>query len=160
MTFGFYYYLLEILFRHGRDELALELMRAYYGRWLKMGGTTFGEHFDLQANENKKKVDWEYEVHGYGTSAHLHFYTNILGIVPLEPGFKKVLFRPHPGNLKRAKGSIHTPQGEISVSWNVSGSVFKMEIKTPKACEYSIIKPDGFAKYQLKIKGARCRLTR
>lgn len=108
-------------------------------------------NFDLSDYEGREKLFLEYEVHGYGTSAHLHFYTNILGVVPLKPGFKAVLFQPCPGGLKHAKGSIHTPQGEISVSWNVSGSVFTMEIKMPKTCEYSIIKPDGFTKYHLKI---------
>jgi hypothetical protein len=44
-TFGYYYYFLEVLFQNNREVEALELMRRYYGRWLDMGATTFGEHF-------------------------------------------------------------------------------------------------------------------
>jgi len=151
MTFGFYYYLMEILFRRGKGELALDLMRAYYGKWLAMGGTTMGEYFDLSDYEGREKLFLEYEVHGYGTSAHLHFYTNILGVVPQKPGFKAVLFQPCPGGLKRAKGRVHTPQGEIAVSWQAAGPIFSMEVKLPKICEYSIVKPLGFREYRIKV---------
>ncbi|MCK4401578.1 alpha-L-rhamnosidase N-terminal domain-containing protein [bacterium] len=153
LTFGFYYYLLEILFRYDKEDIALDLMRAYYGRWLELGATTFGEHFDLNNYKDKQSLDTEYEVHGYSTSAHLHFYTNILGIRPLEPGFKEILFEPHSGNLKSARGKVHTPKGEISVSWEAEKSSFKMEIEMPKECKYKVKLPKRYKNYQVRVNG-------
>jgi hypothetical protein len=149
LTFGFYYYFLEVLFRHGQDIVALELMRAYYGSWLETGATTFGEFFDWKQDI----ADEEYEVHGYGTSAHLHFCTNILGIRPLAPGFREVLLAPHPGDLRHAEGAVNTPAGLIEVQWRVDKSGLRMEITLPQSCGYELAMPKGPRSYRVELNG-------
>ena len=153
LTFGFYYYFLEVLFRYGREDMALDLMKVYYGRWLELGATTFGEYFDLGDWKGKERLDREYEVHGYGTSAHLHFYSNILGIKPLKAGFKEILFEPKPGFLQWAKGKVHTPKGRVSLSWRKEKSFFKMEIEAPKECKYKVKIPKGYKDYRVRVNG-------
>ncbi|MCK4401382.1 family 78 glycoside hydrolase catalytic domain [bacterium] len=153
LGFGFYYYYFEVLFRYGKEDIALDLMRAYYGRWLELGGTTFAEHFLLSQYKNKDCLEQEYETSPLGTSAYPHFYSNILGIKPLEPGFKEVLFEPHPGDLKSAKGKVHTPQGEIDVSWQVDDDIFKMEINLPPKCRYEVKLPKRYKDSQVKVNG-------
>ena len=134
--------------------MALDLMRTYYGKWLESGATTTGEHFSLKNLKGKKIIlNSDYEVNGQGTSAYVHFYSNILGIKPIKPGFKEILFEPHPGDLKWAKGTVHIPQGKINVSWQVDNSTFKMEIEIPKECKYKVSLPKSYEDCQVKVNG-------
>jgi len=150
-TFGFYYYFLEIFFRNNRPDTAYRLLNLFYGRWLELGPTEFGEFFKPAWNKGQKTMENEYEIHGYGTSAHLHFYNNLLGIRPIKPGFAEVLFKPSPGDLASAKGSIPTPQGTIAVEWNVNGNLFTMKIELPKTCVYKIETPEQFSETAITI---------
>ncbi len=154
-TFGFYYYLLEVLFRYGRDDLAYELLRRYYGRWLELGATTFGEHFALSDYKGQAALDREYEVHGYGTSAHLHFYSNILGLRPAAPGFARVEVAPHPGDLPWARGEVATPRGPIRVSWQTQGDTFTLEVEAPEGVDCEVRAPGDFARHDLRVNGER-----
>ncbi len=152
-TFGFYYYFLEILFRNNRSALAYRLLREYYGRWLELGPTAFGEFFRLSQGKEKSAMEEEYEVHGYGTSAHLHFYTNILGVQPVGPGFAEVLIAPCPGDVTWAKGKIHTPKGPIQISWQVEDSSFILKVDLPPECSYKIRPPHQYANRQIVVNG-------
>ncbi len=153
-TFGFYYYFLEILFRNDRPDLAYRLLNLFYGRWLELVPTTFGEFFKPGQYKGQKTTDIEYEVHGYGTSAHLHFYNNILGIRPAAPGFAEVLIKPCPGNLTFAKGSIHSPQGKIAVDWTAHDSTFTLNLNLPASCNYQFELPKQFTKTNITVNGA------
>jgi len=153
-TFGFFYYLLEVWFRHSNDAHAVELLRRYFGRWVELGGTAFGEAFSLAEAKGLTMLPWEYEVHGYGASAHLHFYTNILGIRPLTPGFRRVLLRPRPGGLAWAEGRVITPAGPVQVRWEAREAEFVLTAGVPAACEYELDLPPGFQRYAITVNGA------
>ncbi len=177
-TFGFYYYFLEVLFRHGRDDLAFELLRRYYGTWLAAGATAFGEHFRLAdlherpaggfgfgggmsdgdriigpqpSNARQLEIPYEYEVHAYGTSAHLHFYSNILGVQPLAPGFREVLIAPQPGDLPWAQGIVATPQGPVGVSWQQEGSALTLDVEAPQRCMVHVRAPARFVQVRAQV---------
>ena len=152
-TFGFYFYFLEGLFRHDRVSLAYDLLRGYYGRWLELGATTFGEFFVPGPAVGKTALDEEYEVHAYGTSAHLHFYTHILGIEPLEPGFAKVRIAPQPGDLTWAEGKIATPRGLIAVSWRQETGEFALEVMLPPDVTYELVGLPTESRCTVKING-------
>ena len=152
-TFGFFYYLLELWFRNGSDAMATEFMRRFYGKWIEMGGTAFGEGFWLPAVKGEKQIPFEYEVHGYGAGAHLHFYTNLLGICPLEPGFERILISPRPGDVKWAKGRIATPRGVVGVSWKANGSRFDIEVTTPETCSCEFDLPLAYEKHVAVLNG-------
>jgi len=149
----YYGQLLTEILIWGILAMALDLMRTYYGRWLAAGATTFGEHYHMSWLRGKQRLDFEYEVHAYGTSAHLHFYNNILGIRPLEPGFRRALIAPHPGDLEWAEGQIPTPLGTIQVSWKVIGSAFVMDVEAPEACVCEVVPPENWADCQVRING-------
>jgi hypothetical protein len=143
-TFGYYYYYLEVLFCNGYDRMALDLIRGYFGHWLEAGATTFGEGFH-RSQLKEHPLDFEYEVHGYGTSAHAHFYTSILGVRPLEPGFKRILIAPKPGDLEWAEGSVNTPEGIVRVSWRKSDTQFHLSISAPSSCQVEYRTPAGLS---------------
>jgi len=152
-TFGYYYYFLEVLFRHGREDMALALLRQYYGSWLEAGATTFGEYYHMARHNNHGQLDREYEVHAYGTSALLHFYTNILGVRPLEPGFTKVLLSPRPGDLAWASGALWTPQGVIRISWKQEGAAFAVEVEAPTGCAIQFDLPARYQERSVRVNG-------
>jgi len=156
-TFGFFYYLLELWFVSGFDDMAVEFLRRFYGRWVELGGTAFGEGFWLPGVKGKKSLPWEYEVHGYGTSAHLHFYTNLLGIRPLAPGFQRVRIAPKPGGLTWAKGKVATPLGLIGIRWENNGTIFTLDAKAPTGCVCEFDMPAGFREYEIMLNGTRLK---
>ena len=57
----------------------------------------------------------------------------VLGVTPIEPGFKVVKIEPHLGDLKWVKGTFPTPLGIIEIEHRVdkNGKVIS-KIKAPK----------------------------
>jgi alpha-L-rhamnosidase len=146
-----YYNFLNVLFENNADRAALDLMRCYFGAWVQAGGDAFDEHCSPARIQNNR-IDFEYEVHGYGTSAHAHFYTHILGIQPLEPGFRRILIQPRPGDLAWARGKAATPQGLVEVSWSYKDGTFILDITGPDV-EYEVKLPSGVTRATITING-------
>ena len=61
---------------------------------------------------------------------------DILGIRPIESGFKKFVIDPHSSGVSHAKGEIETPYGYISFSWKEDGGKIKGTLRCPKNCEF------------------------
>ena len=55
--------------------------------------------------------------HGWSALPIYFNHAVLLGVTPLEPGFKTFQVMPWAGDLPHAAGEIVTPQGKISVSW-------------------------------------------
>ena len=79
---------------------------------------------------------------GWGDEAHpdtaiASLYSNyILGIVPLEPGFKRFLFNPTACDLvDRASGEVPTPHGPIQVAWWHENGRLVWDVKSPGGTE-------------------------
>lgn len=60
------------------------------------------------------------DCHAWSASALYEVPAMILGVKPIEPGFKKVCIKPHVAFLDKASGVITTPKGDIQVSWKKS----------------------------------------
>ncbi len=76
---------------------------------------------------------------GWGDEAHpdtcvASLYTNyVLGIVPLEPGFRKFLFNPlAAGLVDSASGEVPTPYGTIKAAWWHEGGKLRWKVDSPK----------------------------
>ena len=70
------------------------------------------------------------------------YYTHILGIRPLEPGYRKILITPVPdARLGKVSGSFVSRSGKISVTWEVKEDIFSLQIGTP--VETVLRLPDG-----------------
>ena len=73
------------------------------------------------------------------------YYTHILGIRPLEPGYRKILITPVPdARLGTVSGSFVSRSGKISVTWEVKEDIFSLQIGTP--VETVLRLPDGTKK--------------
>jgi hypothetical protein len=108
-------YLLEALYRAGRDEVALQRMTSKgirsWRNMLRVGSTITMEAWDDRFKPNQ---DWS---HSWGAAPANIISRYVLGVRPLEPGFGKVLIRPQPGSLRHASGTVPTIRGPVKVSF-------------------------------------------
>lgn len=149
------YYLLEALARSGHYTEAMQLISDYWGRMLDLGATTFWEDFNYRDAKNAARIDeivpegrfdihadggaWCYVglrhsfCHGWASGPTAWLSAHVLGIEPVEPGFKTVRITPHLGQLEWAEGAFPTPYGviEVSHSRRSNGSV-QSKVKLPK----------------------------
>jgi len=152
------YYMLEAKALAGDYEGAMKNIIEYWGAMLDYGATTFWEDFNLDWLKNAFRIDelvpeGKDDLHGdFGAYCYLGFRHSlchgwasgptawlsryVLGITPVDPGFKKVKIEPHLGNLTFAEGSFPTPYGVIKVKHvkQLDGTV-KSEIILPKGIE-------------------------
>ena len=115
----------------------LELIRTYWGGMLNLGATSFWEHYDTSWSKNASRIDelpqpGKHDIHaeygshcfqglrhslchGWSAGPTAWLSTNVLGVTPLAPGFKKVSIDPNLGDLEFAQGTVPTPYGPIHV---------------------------------------------
>lgn len=151
------YYTLKTLGEANHMQEALDIMKEYWGAMLKVGATSFWEHFDLEWLENSARIDepvpeGKKDIHGdFGEHCYEGFRNSlchgwasgptafcseyVLGIKICEPGCKKVKIEPQLGNLEWAKGSYPTPFGCIEVEHRKTGDKIKSDIKLPEGVE-------------------------
>lgn len=133
-------YILEILGKYGYNELAYELLlREEYPSWLysvKMGATTIWEHWDgMRPDGQMWSTDMNsFNHYAYGSVAGwMYEYCAGINTVESAPGFKEILFQPHPTDrIEQFGASIETRYGIASSRWwhNNEGKV-RYEIITP-----------------------------
>lgn len=142
------YYTLCALADAGEYEAAVRIMKDYWGGMLAMGATTFWEDFDIRWMENAAPIDepvpaGKKDIHGdFGAYCYrglrhslCHGWASgpapwlakyVLGIRILEPGCKKILFKPHLAGLEWAKGTYPTPFGDVQVEVRREGCVCRV----------------------------------
>ena len=70
--------------------------------------------------------------HAWSSLPVYYYYAWVLGIRPLEPGFKKFLLSPCSGGFNAVKGSVATPSGFITVEWRKSGNGLQLTATGPE----------------------------
>lgn len=128
-------YLLEALFRAGREQAALNLMTARGPRsWWHMierGSTMTWEAWDENVKPN---LTWN---HAWGASPANLITRFVLGVLPASPGYETIRIRPQPGHLKWARGKVPTAQGAVEISFENKGQ-FRLELKLPQGARAEV----------------------
>ena len=131
-------YLLEALFQSGHADDAVELMTGKGERswWhmIELGSTMTLEAWDVQF---KKNLTWN---HAWGSAPANIISRFVLGVRPLEPGYRKILVAPQPGTLQWAAGKVPTPLGPVLVNVQ-NGDRFKLEVTIPDGATAEIALP-------------------
>lgn len=148
------FYVLQALAKAGDTVTALDFIRSYWGAMLDLGATTFWEDFNLDWTPNAARIDelvpvgkqdihgdfgaYCYEgfrhslCHGWASGPTAFLSQTVLGVKPVEPGFKRVRIVPQLGNLRWAEGTYPTPHGPIHVRHErLSDGTIKSKVKTP-----------------------------
>ena len=123
----------------GNDDLAFMLLnRKKYPSWLypvTQGATTIWERWDGQ------KPDGTFQDVGMNSFNHYAYgaigewlYKHVAGldIDPMNPGYKHILFYPHPGGaLTKASVELKSIYGPIKSAWNIDQSQFTYDVTVP-----------------------------
>lgn len=130
----FGHFLYSALAKAGRFDLALGAIRAYYAPMLATGTETLWESFDPAASL----------CHAFSATAVYQLSAHALGVVPLEPGFRRFLLAPQFADLDFAHGAYPTPNGEIVVDWKRGTSGLELAVTVPQGTIAEISLPDAF----------------
>jgi alpha-L-rhamnosidase len=137
--------LLQTLVEHGRPEVALHVLTQNTApSWLyqvERGATTLWE-------------TWVgYLPDGFAEASHNHYAfgsvcnwlrDGLLGVVPTEPGYRRIRIAPAVGSLDWVAGTFGTPFGPLNVRWEraESGSGC-LDVTLPHGVEATIVLPNG-----------------
>lgn len=75
------------------------------------------------------------ECHAWGALALYELPAAILGVRPIEPGYRKAAIRPHTEFLTSASGNVRTPKGVISLSWEKEAGKVCVSAQVPRGME-------------------------
>lgn len=123
-------YLLDGLFQADRADEAIALLAATGDRgWLHMsrdvGSTITLEAWDVAYKPN---LDWN---HAWGAVPANVIPRRLMGIEPLEPGFRRVVVRPRLGNLAWARIRQPSPLGPIELTVSNERRSWRAELDLP-----------------------------
>jgi len=110
-------------------EHVLADIRKCYGSMLSTGATSLWEATaGAEAFSRAGSL-----CHAWSSVLNFVAGAHILGIRPLEPGFKSFTVSPLTGDLPRAKGVVPTPHGRITIEWENHRHEFRLKLRHPKA---------------------------
>ncbi|MGX1162722.1 alpha-L-rhamnosidase [Arthrobacter sp. SLBN-100] len=97
------------------------------------GGTTIWERWDSLLPDGTVNPGEMTSFNHYALGAVADWmHRSVAGLAPLEPGYRRILFRPQPGGgLTWASATHETPYGRASISWRTTGSGHRVEIEVP-----------------------------
>lgn len=107
------------------------------------GGMTSFNHFALGA-----VADWIHRTVG--------------GLAPLEPGYRRIAFAPHPGGgLEFARTAHETPYGRAAIEWRLDEGVMRVALTVPTGASGVVSLPDGeVVEVGPGVHELRCRMPR
>ncbi|MDR1897157.1 MAG: family 78 glycoside hydrolase catalytic domain [Prevotellaceae bacterium] len=144
--------LVEAVYEAHDAEYGLQLLsstaeRSWYNM-IRVGSTISLESWD---NKYKPNQDWN---HASGAAAAYLIARRLMGIEPLEPGFRKIRIKPQPATLQQANIRIPSVKGAIGVSFdNLPGKKFSLDAEIPANAVAEIWLPKLSTKYKLKVNG-------
>ena len=139
----------------GEGEFALSIIKEYFGAMIKLGATTFWEDFDMEwlkdepssieefPSETRKNVHADFGrfcyqglrhslCHGWSCGFVDFLYKYVLGVVPVEKGYKTIKSEPHLCGMNFVEGKVPTPYGVIEVKHCSENGKINTEIKFPR----------------------------
>lgn len=131
----FSHFLHGALFKTGGIEYIVRSIKTLWGPMIEEG-STFWESWQL--------TDITSTCHGFSATPTYDLSTYILGIFPLEDGFKKFRISPFVSNLNWAKGEMPTPYGVIAVVWKKNDKQIVIKFTVPPSLQAEVILPEGF----------------
>lgn len=150
---GMSMYLFDALYKMGAEDYSLELITNETDRsWMNMirfGTAVTSEAWDLKYKQN---MTWN---HAWGAIPAYVISRKICGIEPMEPSFRKIQIKPHPGNLKWAKIKHPTIRGNVEVEFKNQENVFELNVTVPPNCLSDIYIPLKFDNYNVSQNGKK-----
>ena len=110
---------------YGLQLLSSVAERSWYNM-IRAGSTVSLEAWDIKYKPN---LDWN---HAWGAVPANVIPRKLMGVEPLEPGFRKIRIKPQPSTLEHAELTAPTIRGNVNVSFsNAPGAKFELDIEIP-----------------------------
>ena len=152
-------FLLDAIYDARDAEYGLQLLtstgeRSWYNM-IRVGSTITLEAWD---NKYKPNQDWN---HAWGAAPANLIPRKLMGIEPIEPGFRKISIKPQPGSLRSAEIIHPTIRGDLSVSFtNEPGQSFQLEVEIPANTTADISLPFYSKSQTIQINGHPAKYRR
>jgi hypothetical protein len=83
------------------------------------------------------------DCHAWSALLLYEYPAKILGVYPLEPGWKTIGIKPQGLYLGKASGEVWTPAGLVKVSWECEGKRFTVSGRLPAGTKGKLTLPGG-----------------
>ena len=156
------FYVITAMAQADHRREALEEIRDYWGGMIKEGATSTWEAYDpswpkedfhrsLQSDNGQGY--FVSLAHGWASGPTAWLIEQILGIQPLEPGFREVSIRPDLVDLEWARGAEPTPQGSIRVDYRKVAKGLEAEIDLPQGVVAKVSMPVSTGQTSVTVNG-------
>ena len=136
-TFSMSHYMFRALELAGRYDKYAKRQLQGWETMLDLHCTTWCENPD----------DPRSECHGWSSAPIYEFSSMVLGVYPTDEGYKSVRIKPYVNSydLTFAKGTVPTPYGIITVSWEKKDAELLLEVTLPDGADMTceVVLPDG-----------------
>jgi alpha-L-rhamnosidase len=125
-----------LTFSGGLDAAYDLLLEKECPSWLyavSQGGTTIWERWDSMLPDGTVNPGEMTSFNHYALGAVADWmHRTVAGLAPLEPGYRRILFRPQPGGgLTSAAASHETPYGRASIEWQSNDGGYSVTVEVP-----------------------------
>lgn len=152
-------FLLDGVYDAGDDDYGLQLLssigeRSWYNM-IRKGSTISMEAWD---NKYKPNQDWN---HAWGAAPANLIPRKLMGIQPIEPGFKKIRIKPQPSTLDFAEVKQPTMRGDIIVKFNNKPlESFQLNVSIPGNTTADVYLPHYSRRQKVLVDGQPVKFTR
>jgi alpha-L-rhamnosidase len=134
----------EILSQYGRSDVAYRVLKQQtYPGWMyniSKGATTIWESWDTW-KPGEGWQDFSLNHFNFGAVGEW-MYSNVAGIQPAAPGFKKIRIQPQiDSTLRFAAASYHSMQGKIYSEWKIEKNSVLFQVEIPANTTAVIVLP-------------------
>ncbi|NEB79168.1 alpha-L-rhamnosidase, partial [Streptomyces sp. SID14478] len=127
-------------FDTGRADSALDQIRRTYG-WMDRHDPGITHWEGIGPGGSLYEDAYTSMAHGWSTGVLPALTHQLLGALPLSPGYATWQVRPNPGDVDWAQGQLPTPRGPLGVEWHTSRSGFTLTVRVPRGTQGSVALP-------------------
>jgi len=143
----YFYYVIAGLTKAGAADTAIKYLSERFEVMMQAEFPTLTECWPEPGAEHSGNAS----IHSGAGGVVWYLSTQVLGIQPLQPGFRWCRIEPKCGHLRYAKGMLPSVRGDIAVSWKKERSLFTLDVELPGNLETEVVVPF--------IEGSAPRLT-
>ena len=88
-------------------------------------------------------ADSRSDCHAWSALLLYEFPRKMLGVSAMSPGYQSILVEPKAWYLQEASGIVHTPKGEISISWRLEEGKAVLQLEHRCNVPVEVRLPDG-----------------
>lgn len=151
-------FLMDAVYDGNNPEYGLELLTSTAERsWYNM--IRVGSTISLEAWDNKYKPNQDWN-HAWGAAPANVIPRKLMGIEPLEPGFRKIRIKPQPASLEYAEIKCPTIRGDVLMSFkNKPQQSFSMNLTIPANTTADVYLPFWSKTQKVSMNGSpvKCR---